>query len=38
MRFDKGILGTTNMHKVAKMEQKIGNKEENKVDFHGWVA
>lgn len=38
MRFDKGILGTTNMHKVAKMKQKIGNKEENKVDFHGRVA
>lgn len=23
------------MHKLAKMEEKIGNKEENKVDFHG---
>lgn len=38
IRFDKGILGTTNIHKVAKMEEKIGNKEENKVDFHGRVA
>lgn len=36
--FDKGILCTTNMHKYAKMEQKIGNKEENKVDLHGWVV
>lgn len=36
--FDKGILCTTNMHNLAKMEHKIGNKKENKVDLHGWVV
>lgn len=38
IRFDKGILCTTNTHKLAKMGQKIGNKDENKVDLHGRVA
>lgn len=38
IRFDKGTLCTTNTPKLAKMEQKIGNKEENKVDLHGRVV